>query len=74
MKKTNKLCCNKCGHVFQEKNGILVEDFIEVNKRWGYFSGKDGKTYSFVLCEKCSDSLFEDFLYPVSVSDTKELL
>ncbi len=74
MKKNTELCCNKCGKILQKKNGILMEDFIEVKKNWGYFSEKDGKTYSFVLCESCSDSLFEDFSYPVSISDTNELL
>lgn len=74
MEKKTKVLCNKCKRELPMKRNIVLEDFIEVNKKWGYFSKKDGKTYSFVLCEECSDKLMESFLIPVEITDTTELL
>ncbi|MBP3621359.1 MAG: hypothetical protein J6J16_06330 [Lachnospiraceae bacterium] len=74
MEKTTKVLCNKCKRELPMKRNIVLEDFIEVNKNWGYFSKKDGKTYSFVLCEECSDKLMESFLIPPRIVDTTELL
>ncbi len=74
MEKTTKVLCNKCKKELPMKRNIILEDFIEVNKKWGYFSKKDGLTYNFILCEECSDELMESFLIPVKITDTNELL
>jgi hypothetical protein len=42
----------------------LEEDMLEVEKRWGYFSGKDNRRDRFELCEECYDELLESFLIP----------
>ena len=70
----DKIICNKCGRELTVENQIPREDYIMVRKQWGYFSEKDGKTYSFVLCEECSDRLVQSFIIPVDVQDTTELL
>lgn len=73
-KKQDKIICNKCGRELTVENGIIKQDFISVTKPWGYFSNKDGKTCKFILCEECSDSLMADFVVPVEITDTTELL
>lgn len=73
-KMQDKIVCNKCGRELVVENGIIKQDFIAVNKPWGYFSDKDGKTYKFILCEECSDRLTADFAVPVEITDTTELL
>ena len=56
--------CNKCGKEIRLAGGVLEEDMLEVEKRWGYFSGKDNRRDRFELCEECYDELLESFLIP----------
>lgn len=64
-KEIKKIICNKCGKEIVVQNGIAREDYLSVDKRWGYFSGKDSQTDSFDLCEECYDSFVATFLIPV---------
>ncbi|MBQ9935552.1 MAG: hypothetical protein IJO70_06890 [Lachnospiraceae bacterium] len=73
MEKMDKVC-NKCGRAFKKVNDIYREDFLEVNKDWGFFSTKDGKTYRFTMCEECCENLVRSFHVPVNISDTTELV
>lgn len=73
MERVDKVC-NKCGKTFNKVNDIYHEDFLEVNKDWGFFSTKDGKTYKFAMCEECCESLVRSFKVPVNISDTTELV
>ena len=68
------LVCNKCGARIELQNEVAKQDYLLVNKPWGYFSKKDGKTYKFVICEECVDKIIEEFVVPVEVQDTIELL
>jgi len=56
-----KIFCNKCGKEIPVVKGVPQEDVLEVEKRWGYFSGKDNRVDRFDLCEKCYDELVEGF-------------
>lgn len=67
MKQVEKIVCNKCGKEIIVKNGILVEDVLSVQKRWGYFSNKDNEVHEFDLCEECYDEWIETFKIPVEV-------
>lgn len=69
-----QITCNKCGKQMKRENGVIKQDFLEITKAWGYFSQKDGKTYSFALCEECCDKMIEGFMVPVDIKDTTELL
>lgn len=66
--------CNKCGKVIEVRNEIPQEDFLRVCKSWGYFSKKDGVTQEFILCESCVEQMVKDFVFPVSVRETVEML
>lgn len=65
--------CNACGKELKMKNDVLLEDAFEAKKQWGYFSQKDMKLHSFVLCEECYDKLTEQFVIPPEVTDVTEL-
>ena len=60
-KEINKIICNKCGKEIPVSEGGPREDFLEVEKRWGYFSAKDGRTDRFDLCEDCYDAFVKSF-------------
>lgn len=62
IKKVEKIICNKCGKVIPVTEGIPQEDVLEVEKRWGYHSGKDNQVDCFDLCEDCYDELVDSFL------------
>lgn len=69
MEKTKELHCNCCGKAVQIHQGIPVEEVMEIEWSWGYFSGKDGERHSFCLCEACYDRLREQFVLPVEVEE-----
>ena len=52
-----KIECNQCGAKAEAAGGLVREDFISVDKQWGYFSKKDLEIHSFDLCENCYDRL-----------------
>lgn len=56
-----KIICNKCGKEIPVYKEVPAEDVLEVEKRWGYFSGKDNRIDKFDLCEECYDKLTESF-------------
>ena len=45
-------------------NGLLSEDVLSVEKRWGYFSRKDNRVDRFDLCDDCYDEMVAAFLLP----------
>lgn len=49
--------CNKCGnHIDSDKS-----DWLEVNKRWGYYSDFDNCVHSFYICKSCYRKFISDF-------------
>ena len=59
----DKIICNKCGKEIEVIRGVAQEDFLEVNKRWGYFSNKDNQEDAFDLCEDCYDEFVASFKF-----------
>ena len=64
--------CNRCGRQLRLEEPY--EEYLEVSKGWGYFSGKDGEDHRFCLCEACYDAWISDFAVPVTVTERTELL
>lgn len=64
-KETETIFCNGCGKEILIKDGIIREDLLSVEKRWGYFSGKDNEVHRFDLCEECYDRMTSQFVIPV---------
>ncbi len=68
-KELEKIICNKCGKEIVVTRGIPQEDVLDIEKRWGYFSEKDGQTDRFDICEDCYEEWIESFLIPVTRSE-----
>ena len=66
--------CNCCGKEIPKKEGIYREDFLVVEKEWGYFSKKDGEVHHFNICETCYDQWVCGFVRPVDSKERTELL
>ena len=64
---------NACGKKLKMQHDVLLEDAFEAKKQWGFFSKKDMKLNSFVLCEECYDRITAQFVIPPDVSEVTEL-
>lgn len=62
--KDSKIYCNNCGREIIT-SGEDQEDYLEVAKKWGYFSNKDLVGQAFNLCEACYDQFVANFKVPV---------
>lgn len=73
--------CNCCGKefLFQEGSGrdtqrVALEDFVVIDKLWGYFSGRDGTHQRVSVCEECFQKWIKTFEIPPEEWDERELL
>lgn len=66
--------CNKCKKEIRVENHIIKEGIFSARHLFGYFSGKDGESHSFDLCEECYDKMIGEFLIPPEITEVKELL
>lgn len=69
-----EVICNGCGKKIIVDKGIASEDYIRVEKMWGYFSEKDGEYHSWELCEQCYDRIVSQFVLPMEKKIENELL
>lgn len=60
-----KIICNKCGREIPKSDEIWLEDVLQVEKEWGYFSKKDGRRDHFDICEDCYDEWISSFAVPM---------
>ena len=61
--------CNKCSKELTQK-----EDYLSIEKKWGYFSGMDQNIYRFQICEACFRTIIGEFQVPPAISEDTELL
>ncbi len=62
----DEVICNLCGdHIKKDAFGNF-EDYLEINKTWGYASNRDGETHRIDICQKCFEKLIQQFKLPVS--------
>lgn len=66
--------CNKCGKELQKQNQVYVEDYLEINKVWGYFSQRDGERHQLILCEECYNKWIDQLLIPISKLEVTEMM
>lgn len=71
-----KIYCNCCGKQIQMKENtqIALEDFVFIEKSWGYFSEKDGIRHKMHICESCFDAWVKTFALAPGEMEERELL
>lgn len=74
MRKNNEVYCNKCSKLIKSNEDILQEDVLQIEKVWGYFSGRDGEKHTFDLCENCYENMINEFQIPVEISEESLLI
>ena len=74
MRKENKIYCNSCGKRIVDTIGRDMEEYIHIEKIWGYPSEKDGECHSFDLCEPCYDKMTAAFVLKPEIKEETELL
>lgn len=65
---SSEVYCNCCGRkINSERNSSinLGEDYLHVEKAWGYFSNRDLTTHTFNMCEACYEKLIASFKIPI---------
>lgn len=62
--------CNVCGKQLDASR----EDYLYIEKEWGYFSAKDGRRDRIRICESCYDRWMEQLSIPVDTGDVTELV
>lgn len=65
--------CNMCGKKIKE-SGLDREDTLVIEKKWGYFSKKDGEIHKIRLCEECYDRWITSLKIPPERKENTELL
>lgn len=74
MKQNNKIYCNVCGKEIGDLTQLQREDFVYIEKEWGYFSNKDGEHHIIRICESCYDRWTHTFQIPVEKRDVIEMV
>ncbi len=71
-----KVYCNCCGKeiVGTEDTKAEMEDYVIIEKSWGYFSKKDGIRHKIRVCESCYDKWVKTFALPLQEEEERELL
>lgn len=59
----DKVYCNMCCKEINTQNN----DYIHINKVWGYCSKKDTKEHVFDLCESCYDKIIKQMKIPPDI-------
>ncbi|MBR5468079.1 MAG: hypothetical protein IKU80_02485 [Firmicutes bacterium] len=60
---TEKVICNCCGEEIKKNAHGYLQDYIHIEKKWGYTSENDGKEDLFDVCEKCWFDITKKFKY-----------
>lgn len=64
------MVCNCCGKEIDDRK----QDYLCIQKTWGYFSNKDGRKCEVTICESCYDTWEKNFVIPAKVTEVTELL
>ena len=68
----SEIRCNMCGRKIKKKKKHDKEDYVLIQKEWGYFSDKDGKKYTLRMCENCYDKLVAACVIPPEIENVTE--
>ena len=62
--------CNMCGKELETKQ----EDWLSIEKKWGYFSQNDQTVIRVQVCEACFWKMTKSFAVPAEIDIQAELL
>ena len=65
VKDINKVFCNNCGLEIEKDIYGYINDYLHIEKCWGYNSNNDGNIHNFDICEDCYIKLVENFKIPL---------
>lgn len=65
--------CNCCGKELAMKGDMFMEEFLQIEKEWGYFSNQDGMNMSADVCENCLMEWVKTFRYKPDYQERVEL-
>lgn len=63
--------CNCCGnpiHKFITYEPV-IDDYLDINKSWGYFSKHDMERHKCQICEDCCIKIASTFKIPIEVTE-----
>lgn len=72
-KMQKQIKCNCCGAPIKKIDGRNYEDYLPVEKTWGYFSSKDLTHDSFKICESCYNKWIQTFAIPINEAPVIEI-
>ena len=61
------ISCNSCARHIEKDNKGYFEDYIALNKRWGYHSPYDGERHTLDICSDCYRAWVSEFKMPPQV-------
>lgn len=70
----NATVCNCCGRKIPVYPSPDARECVEIIKKWGFFSGKDGEIHQFHICESCYDAWIATFAIAPEVTEDTELM
>ncbi|MCL2593775.1 MAG: hypothetical protein FWD82_10500 [Defluviitaleaceae bacterium] len=59
--KTEKVVCNMCGCDMENTAHCGSEEYISIEKCWGYSSRYDGECHRIDLCQCCYEEIIKTF-------------
>ena len=75
MSEKHMIRCNACGKEQAVSTEGIQEEFLKIQKTWGYFSEKDGEVHRFSLCEACYDRILkQSSKYRITNSENQQKL
>lgn len=69
MIKNEKRYCDCCGKEFAMGKDMFIEEFLHIEKEWGYFSNQDGMNLSMDVCERCLMDWIKTFRHKPEVTE-----
>lgn len=74
MLEQNQIFCNVCGVALSFDITDFGQEYVFIQKEWGYFSKKDGERHTIRLCEQCYDKWVSSFQIPIMKEDRTEFV
>ena len=64
-----KIYCNLCGNAVNKNELNYFDDYIAIDKTWGYHSPADGETHRIDICADCYFEWIKGFKIPPEVEN-----